>query len=62
MVGARRGRCTVERRVGVLLQMSCWWKIKMLIARDSHDIVADPGIYCLGGVDRLAARKHPVCR
>ena len=34
----------------------------MLTARDSHDVAADPGIYCLGGVDRLAGRKHPVSR
>lgn len=32
----------------------------MFAARDSHDVAADPDIYCFGGVDRLAGCKHPI--
>ena len=33
-----------------------------VIAKDLHDVAADPGIRCLGEVGKLAGRKHPAFR
>ncbi len=62
MVRTRRGRCTVECRVRILLKNSLLVEGQDVTAKDLHDVAADPGICCLGEVGRLAGRKHPAFR
>ena len=32
---------------------------RYVTVKDLHDVAVDPGIRCLGGVGKLAGRKHP---